>query len=296
VRQRLLEALAWVEASVDFDEAEIPPYEVDAELCAARAQLGALIDGAERGMLYRQGIRTAIVGQPNVGKSSLLNALLRAERAIVTPIPGTTRDTLEETLNLAGIPLVLVDTAGIRRDTRDLAEDLGVERSRAALAQADLALLVVDGSVPLNAEDWRIADLVGDDKPAIVVANKVDLRAGEGAGALDPALLPHAPRVDLSALTGEGLETLEQAIVESVFAGQVVASEATLVSHPRHRDLLEEAQARVLAAIDARREELPPDLLGIDLRAAVSALGEITGETVSETLLEAIFGRFCIGK
>ena len=295
VRQRLLEALAWVEASVDFDEDEIPPYEIDEDLDTARRQLQTMIDGAERGMLYRQGIRTAIVGQPNVGKSSLLNALLRTERAIVTPIPGTTRDTLEETLNLSGIPLVLVDTAGIRRDTRDLAEDLGVGRSRAALAQADLALLVVDGSVPLDAEDRRIADLVGE-KPAIVVTNKVDLRPADGACRDDQDLLPHAPRVALSALTGEGLEALEQAIVESVFAGHVVASEATLVSHPRHRDLLEQALAHVRTVIDARREGLPPDLLSIDLTAAVNALGEITGETVSETLLETIFGRFCIGK
>jgi tRNA modification GTPase len=302
VRGRLLEALAWVEASIDFDKDEIPPYELDPDLAAACRQLQAMVDGAERGMLYRQGIQTAIVGQPNVGKSSLLNALLRAERAIVTPIPGTTRDTLAETLNLDGIPLVLVDTAGIRQDTRDLAEDLGVERSRTALAQADLALLVVDGSVPLNAEDRRIADLVGD-KPAIVVANKVDLVVGQDvhpAGRTDTNslqdLLPHAPRVDLSALTGEGLETLEQAIVEAVFGGQVVASEATLVSRPRHRDLLQQALERVQATIEARREGLPPDLLSIDLTAAVNALGEITGETVSETLLETIFGRFCIGK
>ena len=293
VRERLLQALAWVEASVDFDEDEIPPYEIDADLDAALRQLQAMIEGAARGMLYRQGIRTAIVGQPNVGKSSLLNALLRAERAIVTPIPGTTRDTLEEMLNLHGIPLVLVDTAGIRQDTRDLAEDLGVERSRAALAQADLALLVIDGSAPLDAEDRRIADLVGE-KPAIVVANKLDLRPEERAEGGE--LLPHAPRVDLSALTGEGLDALEQAIVEIVFAGQVMASEATLVSHPRHRDLLEAALAHVDAVIVAREEGLPPDLLSIDLTAAVNALGEITGETVSETLLETIFGRFCIGK
>jgi tRNA modification GTPase len=293
VRERLLQALAWVEASVDFDEDEIPPYEIDADLEAALRQLQAMIEGAERGILYRQGIRTAIVGQPNVGKSSLLNALLRAERAIVTPIPGTTRDTLEETLNLHGIPLVLVDTAGIRQDTRDLAEDLGVERSRAALEQADLALLVIDGSVPLDAEDRQIADLVGA-KPAIVVANKLDLVDGDDSSTGD--LLPNAPRVDLSALTGEGLDALEQAIVEIVFAGQVMASEATLVSHPRHRDLLQQALAYLGATVEARREGLPPDLLSIDLTAAVNALGEITGETVSETLLETIFGRFCIGK
>ena len=290
-RARLLDALAWVEANVDFDEDEIPPYAIDEELEAARRTLQALIEGAEQGIVYRQGIRAAIVGQPNVGKSSLLNALLRVERAIVTPIPGTTRDTLEETLNLRGIPLVLVDTAGIRSDTRDMAEDLGVERSRAALARADLALLVVDGSAPLTAEDGQIAELVGR-KPAIVVVNKVDLPVL----ARIEDLLPHAPRVDLSALTGAGLDTLERAIEEVVFAGQVMASDAALVSHPRHRDVLRRALEHVGAAVDARQAGLPTDLMSIDLMAAVDALGEITGETVSETLLETIFGRFCIGK
>jgi tRNA modification GTPase len=296
VRARLLEALAWVEASIDFEEDEIPPYAVDDELEAAQGALQSLIDGAEQGIVYRQGMRTAIVGQPNVGKSSLLNALLRAERAIVTPIPGTTRDTLEETLNLRGIPLVLVDTAGIRSDTRDMAEDLGVERSRAALARADLALLVIDGSAPLTAEDRRIAALVGA-KPAIVAVNKIDLRDGGEAGLADASdLLPHAPRVELSALTGAGLDALERAIEEVVFAGQVMASDAALVSHPRHRDVLRRAVEHVAAAVAARDAGLPPDLMSIDLSAAVDALGEITGETVSETLLETIFGRFCIGK
>jgi tRNA modification GTPase len=290
-RTRLLEALAWVAANVDFDEDEIPPYAIGQELEGARQVLQALIEGAEQGIIYRQGIRTAIVGQPNVGKSSLLNALLRAERAIVTPIPGTTRDTLEETLNLHGIPLVLVDTAGIRSDTRDLAEDLGVERSRAALAQADLALLVVDGSAPLTAEDRQIAELVGA-KPAIVVVNKVDLPL---QASVDD-LLPDAPRVDLSALTGTGLDSLERAIEDVVFAGQVMASDTSLVSHPRHRDVLRRAVEHVDAAIATRQAGLPTDLLSIDLAAAVNALGEITGETVSETLLETIFGRFCIGK
>jgi tRNA modification GTPase len=295
VRTRLLDALAWVEASIDFEEDEIPAYEIDDELGAARRDLIEMIDGAEQGIVYRTGIRTAIVGQPNVGKSSLLNALLRAERAIVTPIPGTTRDTLEETLNLRGIPLVLVDTAGIRSDTRDLAEDLGVERSRAALAQADLALLVVEGNARLTAEDRQIADLVGV-KPAIVVINKTDLPVVAQAG----DLVPHAPQVEISALTGAGIDALESAIEEVVFAGQVIASDAALVSHPRHRDVLRRAVKHVDAAISARptggQAGLPVDLLSIDLAAAINALGEITGETVSETLLETIFGRFCIGK
>jgi tRNA modification GTPase len=290
VRARLHDALAWVEASIDFDEDEVPPYEIEDDLAAAQRALSDLLAGAERGIVYRQGIRTAIVGQPNVGKSSLLNALLRVERAIVTPIPGTTRDTLEETLNLHGVPLVLVDTAGIRADTRDLAEDMGVERSRAALAQADLALLVIDGNRAVDEGDREIAALVGR-KPAIVVINKTDLPVVAEAGDL-----LHAPRVEISALTGAGVDDLERAIQDVVFSAHVVASDAALVSSPRHRDVLRRALEHVDAAVSAHRTGMPLDFVSIGLRSAVSALGEITGETVSETLLETIFSRFCIGK
>jgi tRNA modification GTPase len=291
IRARLIRALAWVEASIDFEADEVPPYEIDPDLQAAAEALADLLSGAERGVVYREGIRTAIVGQPNVGKSSLLNALLRAERAIVTPIPGTTRDTLEETLNLHGIPLVLVDTAGIRADTRDVAEDMGVARSRAAVAQADLALLVVDANRPVDEGDREIAALIGN-KPAITVLNKTDLPVRVDAG----GLLPDAPTVEISALTGAGIGALEGAIEEVVFGGRVVTGEPALVSSARHRDVLRRAQEGVQAAITTQEEGLPLDLTGIGLREAVHALGEITGESVSETLLETIFGRFCIGK
>jgi len=290
-RSRLLDALAWAEASIDFEEDELPPYEVDVCLWSVRERLVGLVSGAERGIVYRQGVHTAIVGRPNVGKSSLLNALLRVERAIVTPVPGTTRDTLEETLNLRGIPLVLVDTAGIRAHTGDLVEDMGVERSRAALAQADLALLVIDGNAPLEKGDREIAALIGQ-KAAIVVVNKTDLPLV----AQTDEILPDAPHVEVSALVGSGLPDLEDAIEEVVFAGRVVSSDAALVSNPRHRDVLRRALSHVDAALGTRASGLPIDLLSVDLRAAVDALGEITGETVSETLLETIFGRFCIGK
>ena len=290
-RSLVLEALAWVEASIDFDQDEIPPCPVEGELTTAEQVLQDLIAGADRGIVYRQGIRAAIVGRPNVGKSSLLNALLRMERAIVTPIPGTTRDTLEETLNLDGIPLVLVDTAGIRNDTRNLAEDLGVARSRAALAQADLALLVIEGSSPLAAPDLEIAALIGD-KPAILAINKTDLAMVAEAN----GILPGAPRVEISALTGAGITDLEQAIQGAVFAGRVVASDVALVSNVRHRDILRRAYGYIGSALAAHRADVPDDLVSIDLTAAANALGEITGETVSDTLLETIFGRFCVGK
>jgi tRNA modification GTPase len=291
VRVQLVDVLAYLEASIDFVEDEIPPQDVVTPLRAIAAALEEILASADRGLIYRQGIRAAIVGRPNVGKSSLLNALLRGERAIVTPIPGTTRDTLEETVNVRGVPLVLVDTAGIRAETKDEVERIGVERSRAALERADLALQVIDGSQPLTDADRDIAVLIGG-KPALLVANKCDLPQLEVA----EDLLPSVSRLRVSALTNEGIEGLEEAVVELVFGGAVTAADTPLVSNPRHQASLKRALDHVGAAEGGQLGGLSPDLVAIDVREAVDALGEITGETVSEDLLEAIFSNFCIGK
>jgi tRNA modification GTPase len=290
LRARLVAALAYTEASLDFAEDEIPPQDVGRDLAEAATGLQGLLADADRGIVYRQGVRVAIVGRPNVGKSSLLNRLLRTNRAIVTDIPGTTRDTLEETLNLQGIPVVLVDTAGIQSEPEDPVEKLGVERSRAALAQADLALLVIDASQPLTGADRAIAGLV-QERPSIVVANKVDLLAGARPAAAVPAAA-----VRISALTGEGLDALEQALVDTVLSGQVTASEAPAVTNPRHKQALERALDHVRAAGAAHARGELPELLAIDLSAAVQALGEITGQAAGEDLIEAIFSNFCVGK
>ena len=290
IRSSLVDALAYVEASLDFPEDEIPPLDLASVLEVARDHIEALLTQADQGLVYRQGVRTAITGRPNVGKSSLLNALLRTSRAIVTPIPGTTRDTLEETLNLRGVPLCLVDTAGIT-NSADFIGRLGIERSRRALQQADLILLIIDGSEPLWEEDFEIADLVRN-RSAIVVVNKLDLVAV----ADDRAILAEVPHVHLSALTGEGLNLLEDAIVETIFSGQVQTSDVPVISNPRHSEILRRALAQVTAAQSIHRDQGAADLVAIDLTAAVSALGEITGETVSEDVLEAIFSSFCIGK
>ncbi len=291
LRRQLVDVLAYLEATIDFEEDDIPERDIAPDLEDVRRQLEKLLAHADRGIIYRQGIRTAIVGRPNVGKSSLLNALLRTSRAIVTPIPGTTRDTLEETLNLQGIPLVLVDTAGIVAETEDVIEQLGIERSRKALARADLALLVVDGSEPLTEADRQIADLAAG-KTAILVINKIDL--SRATHSFD--ILPEASQVEISALTGEGLEELEEAIVEVVFSGQVLASDEPLVSSPRHKSILKRALDHVASAQGAHAQEIPADFVAIDLTSAVNALGEITGETVTEDLLETIFSEFCVGK
>lgn len=302
VRTVLVDALAHLEASIDFVEDEIPDRDLGPDLEQAAKHLVALLADADRGIIYRQGVRAAIVGRPNVGKSSLLNRLLRTSRAIVTDIPGTTRDTLEETLNLQGVPVVLVDTAGITSTTEDPIEQLGIERSRAALVQADLALLILDASQPLTSADRAIATLVGD-KPAIGVLNKVDLIHEphtlcnvQRTVRDDLSGLHSMPFVSISALTGTGLGALEEAIVETVFSGQVAASEAPMVTSPRHQEALHRALDHVKAADTAYQDGQLADLVAIDLMTAVNALGEITGQTASEDLIETIFGNFCLGK
>jgi tRNA modification GTPase len=290
IRGRLVAVLAYLEALVDFPEDEIPPREIASDLEWAQQQLADLLQQAECGLIYRQGVRTAIVGRPNVGKSSLLNMLLRTERAIVTPIPGTTRDTLEETIALQGIPLVLVDTAGISA-TDDLIERMGIERSQRSVERADLVLVVVDGSQPRVEADNEVAALSAG-KTTIVVVNKSDLPHAENHA----SLLPAAPHVAISALTGAGIPDLEELLVETVFQGHITLSDEPVASNPRHRDLFRQAREHILQAQEALTQRLPSDLVAIDVSEAVNALGEVTGETASEDLLNTIFSSFCIGK
>lgn len=290
IRAGLMDVLSYVEAIIDFGDDGIPEQDVAASLQAASTALEQLIESAGRGMVYRQGIRAAIVGRPNVGKSSLLNRLLRTSRAIVTPLPGTTRDTLEETLNLQGIPLILVDTAGIAHSDH-LVEKLGIERSRRALASADLAILVIDAHESVQETDREIAASIGE-KPAILAFNKTDLPVVADL----KGLLPGARAVWISSLTGEGLAELEDGIVDLVFSGQVSTSETPLITNSRHRQALSEALRHVQSGMEMHASGSHIDLLAIDLTTAVNALGEITGETVTEDLLETIFSQFCVGK
>ena len=288
VRTELMCVLAYLTARIDFPEDEVAEQEIVPPLERARIVLGQLISSADQGIVYRQGIRTAIVGRRNVGKSSLLNRLLRQSRAIVSPVPGTTRDTLEEVVNLKGVPFVLVDTAGIVQ-RKGLVESLGIARSRRAIEQADFVLLVLDTSTPLRSSDREIIALLSE-KEVLVAANKCDLPRRAPLDNLAWSA------VSVSALTGEGLDKLEERMVACVLGGKVTTSDALLVSNPRHKACLEQAEGHLEQALSSIQSQMPDDFITIDLTAALNALGELTGETVSEELLETIFSNFCIGK
>jgi tRNA modification GTPase len=288
IRAELMSVLAYLTARIDFPEDEVEEQDIFPPLSRACHSLRQLIATASSGIIYRQGVRTAIVGRPNVGKSSLLNQLLRADRSIVTPIPGTTRDVIEEVVDLRGIPFVLVDTAGIAH-SKDMIESLGVERSRKAIEQADLVLWVVDTSEPLAAADRQIMELLRD-KAVLVAANKCDLPCQAEVKGLPWEV------VFISALSAEGIEELEQKMVVAVFGGKVFTSDALLVTNPRHKNALERAEEHLASALSSLEASMPDDFITIDLTATLNALGEITGETIQDELLETIFSQFCIGK
>lgn len=292
-RTAILEPLAYITALIDFPEEGIELQTVAGPIEQALTTVERLLAGADQGMVLRNGARVVLVGRPNVGKSSLLNALLRVERAIVTPIPGTTRDTLEEMANLAGVPVVLIDTAGMRTST-DPVEQIGVERAAAALAGADLALLVFDSSQPFTPEDEAMLVATAD-RPTIIVWNKCD-----DPDVPPPPAPPHPKAmavVACSARHGHGIDTLAKIIATTLLGGTLPAVGAThLVSNPRHRAALRRAAEFLRAAQETLATGAATDLLAADLTGAANALGEITGETVGEDLLDMIFSRFCIGK
>jgi tRNA modification GTPase len=280
IRGRAIELLAELTATIDFPEDDVPEHTLRPRVHTLNTELTELLATADHGALIRSGIRVAIVGPPNAGKSTLLNALLGRERAIVSPTPGTTRDTIEESVNLDGVPLVLVDTAGLRLSD-DAIERSGVGRSQAEMRSADLIVLVLDGSAPAEA----IPELPR--QPDLVVANKADLPSRLSTQALDL----DAPVVAVSALTGLNLDELRRRLVPS----RPALSDEAVVANERHRALLEEARSHLAALLDDRYVHFP-DQTAARLAAAVDALGQITGETATEELLTAIFSRFCIGK
>ena len=297
LRDDLMLTLAHVEAHIDFPDEDIAPD--TKEQLLKRLEDGVrfmdeLLRTANEGQILRHGIRAAIVGRPNVGKSSLLNQLLGRDRAIVSPIPGTTRDTIEETANIRGLPVVFIDTAGLR-EARDEIEQEGIRRSRESLAKAEFILHVLDASEPLASEDEKyFAEFAA--KKRILVRNKIDLPVKLEFRDTSRVLQVGSPVVDVCCLSGEGIETLKDGIKELVWSGEIKAEMLQVMINARHENALNRACVAARRTIDALRADATLELVAMDLRIAVNAVGEIVGKTATEDLLDSIFSQFCIGK
>lgn len=292
LRSQCLDILAEIEARIDFEEdlAPLDDRTIISEVEKISAEIAKLLATAEQGELLRPGLKVAIVGRPNVGKSSLLNAWSRSDRAIVTDLPGTTRDVVESQLVVGGIPVQVLDTAGIRA-TEDQVEKIGVERSRSAAQAADLVLLTIDASAGWTTDDQEIYAQVKH-RPLILVINKIDLAAAETV---------QYPReisqvVKTAVAQNQGIAALEAAILEQVQAGKIQAADMDLAINQRQAAALVKAKTSLEQVQATIAQQLPLDFWTIDLRGAIHALGEITGEEVTESVLDRIFSRFCIGK
>ena len=297
LRQQLIETVAHVEVNIDYPEyddvEEMTLNLLKERIALVSEEITKLLAMARQGKILREGISTAIIGRPNVGKSSLMNALVQENKAIVTDIPGTTRDIIEEYVNVRGVPLKLVDTAGIR-ETEDLVEKIGVERSRQVLNEADLILLVLNNNDALTDEDRQLLEIVRD-MEVIVLINKTDLEA-----TLDQEevkrLIDGKPVVSTSLIEEAGVDELEQAIADTFFTGGIEASDLSYVSNARHIQLLNQAKQSLNEASLAIDSEMPLDLIQIDVTRAWELLGEIIGDTVQDSLIDQLFSQFCLGK
>jgi len=297
LRDEFLDVLAQLEARIDFPDEELDFDDIDTlqgKVKDIHDAIEDLLSSYHKGKIMKEGVKTVIIGRPNVGKSSLLNLLLGEDRAIVTEIPGTTRDTLEEGINLRGIPLNIIDTAGIR-ESEDKVERIGVERTKASLNQADLVLVVLDASESLTEEDLVILE-EAKQKPSIVVLNKTDLTGQIDKEALLSFLGGELALVEISALTQTGLDKLEDQIYDLVFGGTVSPTEDLLITNARHFSLLKKARAALEEAHRGLGDYLSEDLISVDVKEAYDALGDITGQTTTEDMIDQIFSNFCIGK
>ncbi len=292
VRDDLMRTLAHVEAHIDFPDEDIAPDTRDqlvSKLEAAVTFMDQLLRTANEGQILRRGIRAAIIGRPNAGKSSLLNQLLGHERAIVSPIAGTTRDTIEETANIRGIPVIFIDTAGLR-EALDAIEQEGVRRSLATLAKADLILHLFDASEPLTPADERfLVEFAG--KKRVLLLNKVDLPKKLQLDKND-----NDNAIQVSCLTGEGLESLKDAIEKLVWGGRIRAEMLQVMINARHQEALQRARAATQQSISGLRADQTLEVVAMELRIAAGAVGEIVGKTTTEDLLDSIFSQFCLGK
>ena len=296
LRKILLDILAGVEAAIDYPEEDMPlidPVFVLQQLQDVRTEIHTILATAQTGKILRDGLRTVIIGRPNVGKSSLLNALLKEERALVTDVPGTTRDSIEEFLNIRGIPLRIVDTAGLR-ETADKIEKMGIQRARESIDSAGLVLFLLDASEQLTDEDVNILVSLPS-VPVIVVVNKTDLPIRLNFAQLQEHC-SNSKVVTVSAKDRTGFAELEDAVEQMVYSGVAHVSEAICVDNIRHEESLYLADSYIESAIESLGAGMPTECMVIDVRLAMEAMGQITGETVSDEIVKEIFARFCLGK
>lgn len=295
-RNELLSLIANIEAAIDYPEHDIE--EMTFEMIEKRtydliSKVDNLIDTSDIGKIIREGIKTVIIGKPNVGKSSLLNTMLKEQRAIVTEIPGTTRDILEEYLNLGGIALKIIDTAGIR-NTDDIVEKIGVEKSKQTAKDADLILAVVDSSNPIEKDDIDILESINN-KKCIVIVNKIDLQTKIEYEKIYEYVQKENV-IGISAKNNVGIEKLQNRLKDMFFAGEIDSNENVYITNVRHKDCLIRAKQSLNEVINTINMGMPEDCMSIDLQKAYSILGEITGESVDDDLVDRIFSEFCLGK
>jgi len=296
IRGKLLEVLAHIEVTIDYPEHDIEELThqfIFSKLNEAKGGIIELLNKSSQGKILREGISTVIIGRPNVGKSSLLNTILNENRAIVTEIPGTTRDTIEEYINLKGVPLRLVDTAGIR-ETEDVVEKIGVEKSKKELDKADLVLLVLNYNDELIAEDLELVELVKNIN-TIIIINKTDLPNKLNIEMLKDKI-DKVPIIYTSLTEDIGIDELEQAISNLFFEGKLDSDDLNYVSNARHIDLLKKSKTSIEEAIYSLEYMLPVDIIAIDIKNTLDNLGEIIGDSASEELTNEIFAKFCVGK
>ncbi|CCF16066.1 tRNA modification GTPase TrmE [Brevibacillus laterosporus GI-9] len=296
LRQELIEAMAHIEVTLDYPEHDVEEFTQNFLLgkCEeVKQQVARLLQTAKQGKILREGLSTAIIGRPNVGKSSLLNSFVQEDKAIVTEIAGTTRDVIEEYVNVRGVPLRLIDTAGIR-ETDDIVEKIGVEKSRQILQQVDLVLLMVNYNEFLNDDDLAIFE-AAKGLQVIIIVNKTDLEQKLDIDKVKEAF-PSAPLILTSIKEEKGIDQLEQAIAHLFFTGRVQQEDMTYVSNARHINLLRQAEQAMADAIDGVHQQMPVDMVQIDIKKAWELLGEVIGESVGEDLIDQIFSQFCLGK
>lgn len=296
VMDELKDLITKLEVTIDYPEEDLEDLTLDEigdALEKIDKSLSALLKRSEEGRVIKEGLRTTIIGKPNAGKSSLLNALLQEERAIVTDVPGTTRDTIEEVIRVAGVSLILMDTAGLR-ETDNKVERIGIERARASMEKADLLLAVIDGSEPLDEEDTRILTSLGG-KKAIVILNKYDLAAEIQKEEIQ-AITGLVPVISLSARYGSGMDELRDELRKITEIQDADAGRVLFLTNLRHVELVRRALDNVLRARAAVRDGLQADFIVVDLTEAWKTMGEIIGDTIDEELIHSIFSRFCVGK